>query len=256
MRVFAFLLLFCSMVFAVNLSDISVYDRHERVDIMLSFDKPYKALLHQSKEDGKMVFTLDGLSLKTPFSKDLDSKLVKQISIVSSGDTTKIVVDALKKLDVEAVKGEDLLSLRIRLLDPAFVEKSFKAFTKEANEPVKVEPEFNYQNYVLILLVLFALIILLWVLKYYFRTKITDRDFEIHFSRQLDRQNKFMVIEYKHQRYTMIIGSSNLLLESTNTRLERATRKDNTVYADYTDSFAAKFDENKEALERFARDLK
>lgn len=237
---------------ATQITNVSVYNRAQRIDIMLTFSSPYSPLLHQSKEGKKLIFSLDDASLKEPFSKHLDSKLVSNISIVSAGGESKIIIDSLQPLDIQAQKGEDKLSLRLRLLDPAFVDESLKDFTKGASKDLKGANEgFSYTNYALILGALFALVVLLWVLKFYFSSKLSDKNFRVVFARGLDRQNKFMVLEYKDTRYTMIIGSSNLLLESSSILEGKSAQF--ASYDDTPEGFARSFDASKQRLEELAK---
>ncbi|EOD4832591.1 hypothetical protein ACJU1S_001801, partial [Campylobacter upsaliensis] len=79
---------------------------------------------------------------------------------------------------------------------------------------------YDYTNYILVMLVLMLLLIVLWWLK---KTNVNSKNFGgIKFQRNIDRNNQLVVLDYENKRYVLIIGNSNLLLESKEIPQEEA----------------------------------
>ncbi|MBK1994190.1 hypothetical protein FSE90_08010 [Campylobacter novaezeelandiae] len=75
------------------------------------------------------------------------------------------------------------------------------------------------------------------------RKNVNIKNFSIIFQKPLDRNNQFMILEYNLKRYVMIIGQSNLLLESTEI-------SDDKIQKDSNDkNFNSFFEENKRKIQ-------
>ena len=64
-----FLLFFVS-IFGSNLSTYNIYERSDRIDIMLSFDAPYNGNIFQKRENGMILLVFDGLSFDQVVDKN------------------------------------------------------------------------------------------------------------------------------------------------------------------------------------------
>lgn len=66
------------------------------------------------------------------------------------------------------------------------------------------------------MLILVILLIVLWWFKktMVYKNNNVSRDFTMIFQRFLDKNNQLVIFDHANKRYTMIIGNSNVLLES------------------------------------------
>ena len=55
MKLLPLLILLTSLLNASNLLTYNIYERSDRVDVMLSFDAPYEGKIFQKKEDLKVI---------------------------------------------------------------------------------------------------------------------------------------------------------------------------------------------------------
>ena len=69
-----FLLFFVS-ISGSNLSTYNIYERSDRIDIMLSFDAPYNGNIFQKRENGMILLVFDGLSFDQVVDKNINSKI-------------------------------------------------------------------------------------------------------------------------------------------------------------------------------------
>ncbi|MBK1974062.1 hypothetical protein JG677_08405 [Campylobacter sp. TTU-622] len=76
-----------------------------------------------------------------------------------------------------------------------------------------------------------------------YKKNIDIKNFNIIFQKPLDRNNQFMILEYNSKRYVMIIGQSNLLLESSEIPVDKMEK-------DLEDkNFNSFFEENKRKIQ-------
>ena len=224
MKQFIFLLLFSLPLFSAKLVSYNIYDRNDRVDLMLSFDSAYQGKISQKKEGEFALLSFEGLEAKDEL-KSLNSKLVNKIQISSKNNTTHIMFQAKEKLDFGLSSINGKFGLRIRALPeganlPQLSQPIKQETDKEADlmpKPKNIE-SFDYTNYILAMLVLVLLLVVLWWFK---KTNVNSKNFGgIKFQRNIDRNNQLVVLDYENKRYVMIIGNSNLLLESKEVQQE------------------------------------
>ncbi|EAH6260829.1 hypothetical protein EIC19_05030, partial [Campylobacter upsaliensis] len=82
MKKFFLLLLMTMPLFSAKLINYNIYDRNDRVDLMLSFDSAYQGKISQKKEGEFALLSFEGLEAKEEL-KSLNSKLINRIQISS-----------------------------------------------------------------------------------------------------------------------------------------------------------------------------
>jgi len=75
MRFIIFILLFISFLNASNLLTHNIYERSDRVDIMLSFDSPYEGKISLKKGVNITTLTLKDLSYDKLIEKNINSEI-------------------------------------------------------------------------------------------------------------------------------------------------------------------------------------
>lgn len=242
-RIFFFLLLALPL-WGVNLIDYNIYDRNDRVDLMLSFDGVYEGKISQNKNDNFTLLTLENLKSKNEL-KTLNSKLVEKIQITYKEGKTFIMFQNKEKLDFSISSINDKFGIRIRALPEGKILSEKKTSVLENNQTLSQTKTsslegYDYTNYILVMLVLILLLFIMWRLKK--TTRGDSRNFHLKFQRSLDRNNQLMVFDYENKRYVLIVGASNLLLESKEVPKEETLNEKEKNF----DSF---FEENKRKIQ-------
>lgn len=253
MRILFIFFCFLIPLVATNLTDYNIYNRNDRVDLMLSFDSVYKGNISQRKEKKILELIFNDLKYSKNEVKNLQSKFMDKIVISSKNNKTYIMFHNKEEINLNVSSINDKFGIRVRItplnqsntntegLSPKPNLSSENLFKTKENMP----QEYNYTNYILIILVLIVLLIaLLWLKKNMLNRKnVNIKNFSIIFQKPLDRNNQFMILEYNLKRYVMIIGQSNLLLESTEI-------SDDKIQKDSNDkNFNSFFEENKRKIQ-------
>lgn len=244
------LLLFASLpLSATKLVDFSVYDRDDRVDLMFSFDSSLNELPVQSKKDNFILLSFNDLNYDQNQTKKLQSKLINQVLINSSENKTSLMIETKEPVSINPSIINDKFGLRIRIL-------SSKAQTQ--NTPIQSNANtlqtknsslegFDLLNYTLILGALVLILILLWWLKYKLNDKTSSKGVKIVFQKQLDKHNKFVILEHKDKQYTLILGASNVLLQTSDIQSQDES------LLDQEEKFSSIFEANKQKIKSLSK---
>lgn len=246
-----FLVLFFLILplYGVELVGYNVYDRNDRVDLMLSFDEAYKGKISQKKEKNLTLLTFSDLKYSKDELKELNSKLVDKISISSKNNNTYIMLQNKENVHLELSSINDKFGVRIRAVEQGNAQVATPALNSTGDlmpKPKSTSLEgYDYTNYILVMLVLLILLLGLWWFKrtMIYKNNKLSKDFNMIFQRFLDKNNQLVVFDHANKRYTMIIGNSNVLLES-------AELSEEQKYSEQTEkNFDSFFEENKKRIQ-------
>lgn len=276
MKFILFFVLFATQIFASNLLTYNIYERTDRVDIMLSFDAPYEGNIFQKREKDTTSLILNSLSYDQSASKDINSKIIQELDIEPKQNSLVLNLRSNDAIIVNASKTTDSFGLRIRVtlkntktqvqnMPQASAKIETASMPKAENEPmVNID-----SRYFIVLSVLIALLIFLYVFKRYITSKSSDfsgfktpqnqpqndtksmnwllknqsSGVNIIYEKYLDRTNKLMLLSYENRRYLVIVGSSNVMLDSFG---EEKIQNEQ--------DFAVFFEENKKKLGSFLQE--
>ena len=115
MRVFAGLLLFFVALWGSNLSTYNIYERSDRVDIMLSFDAPYSGAILQERKDGTTTLLFKDLQNDQNIEKSVNSSILQELLFEPRGQNLALVIKSDAQVAVNASKTTDGFGLRIRV---------------------------------------------------------------------------------------------------------------------------------------------
>ena len=115
MRIFAALLLFFVALWGSNLSTYNVYERSDRVDIMLSFDAPYSGAILQERKDGAITLLFTDLQNDQNIEKSVNSSILQELLFEPRGQNLALVIKSDTQVAVSASKTTDGFGLRIRV---------------------------------------------------------------------------------------------------------------------------------------------
>ena len=115
MRIFAGLLLFFAALWGSNLSTYNIYERSDRVDIMLSFDAPYSGAILQERKDGAITLLFQDLQNDQNIEKSVNSSILQELLFEPRGQNLALVIKSDAQVAVSASKTTDGFGLRIRV---------------------------------------------------------------------------------------------------------------------------------------------
>ena len=115
MRIFAALLLFFVALWGSNLSTYNIYERSDRVDIMLSFDAPYSGAILQERKDGVITLLFKDLQNDQNIEKSVNSSILQELLFEPRGQNLALVIKSDTQVAVSASKTTDGFGLRIRV---------------------------------------------------------------------------------------------------------------------------------------------
>ena len=213
-----FALMLAVPLFAVNLIDIkSFIDKNESVNITLSFDGAFNGEIAEKRDKEAVLLTLNGVNYGKKETRTLNSPLISEMLISPDKNKTSIMLKAAENVRVNAEKINNNTGIMVRALsqNAQGTGLNLAALTlNDSQQSVRFQG-YDFTNYVLILVLLFVLLgIFWWLSRSLKKGRFAGKEFRVLFQRPLDKSNKFAIIEYDSKRYTMILGTSNILLDS------------------------------------------
>ncbi len=282
MRTALTLLLLTGALFGATLLNQNLYERPKRVDLMLSFDTPFKgSLIRREGAKGVIDIVLTDVKVGKPFYKALRDSFVDSVAVTGTGGKKALVkiVPAKGSLAVHASKTIDGFGLRLRITPAAATAKKEVApplpkvlekiqaenpppgkVTTPASSPLptlKTSDTVAGWRYWTVLGILLLLLLILWVVKRKglknlgkgsgwlmpkTATPLPD-EAVIRFQKPLDASNRVVLIEFNGRQYLMVVGNTNLLLDTfVEGRIEEE------------EEFARMFEANKRQLDHFLKE--
>jgi len=240
MKFFLFLLV-PIFVYGSNILSYNIYDRSDRVDVMITFDTPYTGTIKQSSSSKNIIIKLEDAKIESAKAKKLSSHFLQAITITPMAGYTQIVASVPPSIDLQASKTSDAYGLRLRFTTRS---ASKEATSKQSSNPLsalptKTETEIP-QSYYLVIAFLMLAIIVLFVLKkkisaptqktqkqnvsWLFNTKqnqtTTDtaqksltQDVSIRFQKTIDSHSSVVMLDFGEQSYLVLMGGNNILLD-------------------------------------------
>ena len=247
MKKLILLLVLSSVVWGSKILSYNIYDRHERVDIMLTFDTPYEGVLRQNSQGDTITIKLKEASIDTPLNKAIASEYLKKLTIEPIGDQIQISAKVGSNVILQASKTSDSYGLRLRF-NPRVSSPLTNALPTENKEavsplPTKSGAEFEQSYYVVIGILILGIIILIW-LKQSIAKKATALHAEpkkpwslngltkkvptptpsssntmessgvhIRFQKTLDPVHSVAMLDFGTQSYLVLLGNNTILLD-------------------------------------------
>ena len=228
--VILFLMLLPTLSFSSKILSHNIYERTDRVDIMITFDTPYEGTLYQTEQNTHIKLTLQGATVEEPITKNLSNTYLTGLTITPIGDHAEIILNTPSQTVLAASKTIDGYGLRLRLNKKVATSSSASTFTT-TNDSLPTQKrnsiELSTNYYIAIAVLIFAVIIL-----YFLRNRVSiskesgswlmgsnsssslKNNVNVVFQKPLDSNNKVVLMEFEKRRYLAIIGSSNMLLDT------------------------------------------
>ncbi len=282
-RIFLLIILLIHPLFSAVLLNENVYERENRIDLMLSFDTPFKGEIKKRTEKGGVVnILLTDAEIQKPFFQSIRKSFVDSIAVTRSGEKLALIkiIPSKEPIGVQASRTVDGFGLRLRIYPLQASEKTTAATPlaaetaapeksagteerKESATPLKTLkpsdtlPGWRYWSVMAILLGLLAI---LWMVRKrgirgfakgggWLMPKTASlagkipEEATIRFQKPLDAHNRLLLIEFGGKQYLTIIGNTNLLLDTFGA---------GNIEAE--EDFARMFESNKRQLDHFLKE--
>lgn len=243
MRSFILICIFIiSTLNATTLLTYNVYERSDRIDLMLSFDSPYDGSITKKMGKNITILTLSDLTYDQLIEKSIDSAIVQEITIEPNNDKTNIILKSDHKISVIASKTVDGFGLRIRSKQiktnanlPTI--KSTNTANESSNQTflqTKANEDLIDSRYISVIVVLLILLgFMFWLKNRVTNTKLSVKEknswlfqgnknnsekieVNVLHKKQVDKNNSVVLLEFEGQKYLVMTGNSNLLLDKFN----------------------------------------
>lgn len=239
MRLIASLFLFSFTLFgATNISDFNIFDRGDRVDIMLSFDSPYAGNISKQSGEGYINLLLGDLYISEDIERSFNNNIIETLKIYQDGPNVNILAGIDNNAFVIASKSTEGYGLRLRFALP---KNAVTSDTKSADieeqatttplESVVQGQDIDYVRYSLVLgFLAILLVIMLFIRKkmgvgsssnaltsnknsWLFGAKGFNKDeVKILSQKQIDMKNKIIVFEAYTTRYIVSLSPNGATL--------------------------------------------
>lgn len=266
MRLFVALLVLLSWLNASNLLTYNVYERSDRVDVMLSFDAPHEGSISQKNDATSITLTINDLGYDKMIEKSINSNIIQELTIIpEKNNTLKVVLKSDKKVSVIASKTVDGFGLRIRSsVMQAPTQSSSEAVSSSLPTVPSSSADLIDTRYIIVIaILLFLVFVMFWIKKrlaiqtikpsnsaaqkggksWLFNPKTgTQQEVTLLHKKQIDNQNSVVLFEYGTIKYLVMTGNSNVLLE----KFQNGEVKDDT-------DFEKVFEENRRRLDDYLK---
>ncbi len=264
MRKIFILLVLLSFSFSANLLTHNVYERSDRVDIMLSFDSPYEGKISQKRGSNITTLTLSDLTYDRLIEKNINSNILQAITIEPNKDSINVILKSENSIGVIASKTVDGFGLRIRT-KPTTKSSQRQINTQKSNNakiPLSTKPSEDLVDgrYLSVIFLLTIMVIFMfWIKKRVIKKNIQIKDekswlfksetktlpsneVNILHKKQIDNNNSVILLEFDDKKYLVMTGNSNVLLE----KFSKGDIKDDS-------DFEKAFEDNRKKLDEYLK---
>jgi len=235
-------------LFSSKILSYNIYDRTDRVDVMITFDTPYDGAIRQSKSNKKIIIKLEDAMIESSKLKQLSSRYISSLSITPMANYTQIVASIPESVMFKASKTSDGYGLRLRFSDNIPSKTTNETTSKQNNNPLSSLPmkkttEISSSYYMVIFILIVAIIVLFvlkkrlpladkggiknssWLFKETNKEKSIASNHEqdnlnkdmdnvsIRFQKSLNEENSVVMLDFGEQSYLVLMGKSNILLD-------------------------------------------
>ncbi len=221
-------------IFGANLLTHNIYERTDRVDVMLSFDSPYEGKIYQVKNNSGTTLKLEDLSFDKIITKKINSNIIQNLTIQPNKNNLNIILTSKNSIGVIASKTADGFGLRIRasLLRPNTQRYQNSALSSSNN--VKTLKTFKDSGlldtrYMIVVVFLFVLLVFMFWIKrkvakrqsqsvenswLFKKASAGNEEIKILKRKPIDANNSVVLVEFENKKYLLASGNSNVLLDT------------------------------------------
>ncbi len=267
-------------LYASKILSYNMYDRSDRVDVMITFDTPYDGVIKQSISESKIIIKLGDASIESAKLKQLSSKYLQSLSITPMAGYTQIVASVSDTVKLQASKTSDSYGLRLRFANQTAMKKPQQNSVNNTNLlsslPTKKSGEISQNYYIVVAILVIGIIILFflkkkiastpkerekksWLFKENKEMKPQDKksksnDISIKFQKNINNDNSVVMLDFGEQSYLVLVGNNNILLDKFTDNRPVSQEDFETILQNRhqeLDQFLQAGDESKESLQAY-----
>lgn len=257
MKKICLFLCFSTFLYASNLLTYNVYERNDRIDLMLSFDAPYEGQIFQQKGKNIISITLNDLIYDSLVEKSINSPILQDLIIDASENSTIVTFKSKNSMAVYASKTKDGFGLRIRVKPMAPPISVAKPPSKSEDVLSSTIIDARYLSVIGVMILL--LVVLYWIKWKIKKIRISPKktkktkswlfkndpgDIQIISQKMLDNQNKIALVTYKNRQYLILTGSTNIMLDKFG---------EDGISIQDDNEFQAIFEQNRQKLDNYLK---
>lgn len=236
-------------LYASKILSYNIYDRTDRVDVMITFDTPYDGVIKQNISNSTITIKLQNASIESSKVKQLSSKYIKAISITPMENYTQVVAEVPPSVSLQASKTSDAYGLRLRFTTNVLSNANANANVtqpKDAEDdslgalPTKKGDDLSQSYYIVLTILILGIAVLFyikkrvstpqsrqtqpsWLFKENKETQseaapqtaatASTNNVTIRFQKSLNGENSVVMLDFGEQSYLVLMGKSNILLD-------------------------------------------
>ncbi|MDK9693834.1 MAG: hypothetical protein OEL19_06280 [Sulfurimonas sp.] len=230
---------------AAKILSYNIYERTDRVDVMITFDTPYDGVIKQNTTSSILTIKLENASIESSKVKQLASKFIRSIAITPMSDHTQIVAEIPPAVVLQASKTSDAYGLRLRFAAPTAISQSGSEHNDASSDelaslPTKKGDDLSQSYYIVLAVLILGIIILFFIKKrvstpqtkqsqssWLFKENESEtnknsvstpnaqhmQNVTIRFQKALNSDNSVVMLDFGEQSYLVMMGKSNILLD-------------------------------------------
>lgn len=227
-------------LYSSKILSYNIYDRTDRVDVMITFDTPYDGVIKQSIGKSTITIKLEDATIESAKIKQISSNYIKSLSITPMEGYTKIVASVPSSVVIKASKTSDAYGLRLRFTTKTEVIKESSSATQAETSPFSALPTKKDGGMSKSYFIVTAILILGIIIMLYIKNKVVPKnskqkqtspwlfknnsespsepsqhttDVSIRFQSSIDKENSVVMLDFGEQSYLVLMGKSNVLLD-------------------------------------------
>ena len=221
MRIIVLLLLFIHLLYGAKVLTHDLQVNSDDITLILTFDTPYDDAVHKSYQDGYLIIRLQDLSMDGSFVKDSLSSLVKNLTIQSQNAETLIIAKTSRETLLKVSKSKDGFIMRLIMTKPSS--------SLPPRDTAKTNTYFDWMDYAIMFFLALAGAfgiyrlakkktpqhpIFIEEIKTSHQEDRSQVTLDVRFEKEIDADNRALLLQYNGAEYPVILGKENLFLSS------------------------------------------
>jgi len=226
---------------AAKILSYNIYDRTDRVDLMITFDTPYEGTIKESVTKSQIIIKLQDASIESQKTKQLTSPFLHALRITPMEGYTTIAASIPFSTKLKASKTSDGYGLRLRFSKDNVAKIKSQSKVKNTNPfsalPTKKDDGMQKNYYIVVTILIIGIIILFFIKKkvtpynkknkgnsWLFKannepsktsspTANSTENVSIRFQKNIKEENNVVMLDFGKQSYLVLMGKNNILLD-------------------------------------------
>ena len=200
------ILLLAIFLYGANLIDVNFFKGKDKLDILFSLDNKFNGKIVKIADN---KYLLQNIKSSNDIEKNFDKFFLNSIIVTPDKNGVLLEIDSDKKYNVNVALTPDGYGIRFRI-------KNLKPKTVISKPNMPPAEGFSFVRYFIVVAILIILAIILLYLKKKSFAKLPSlkNDMKVLSQKFIDAKNKVVLFEYQNKKYLMLIGNTNILLDS------------------------------------------